>query len=135
MVKFLVTFPHMPEAKAEEMREQIDRVLARESYSLHLSVDILAASTGKPSRAEFETQVRVRFPGATCVAADRGLTVVVGDAGVAKAIQAQAEAAGLTASVNVAEPEEVVVRVFGFPRKKALADSKSGFETRTASDR
>jgi hypothetical protein len=119
MVKFLVTFPHMPEDKAAEMREQIDRVLARESYSLHLSVDVIGASTGKPSRAEFETQVRVRFPGATCVAADRGLTFAVGDEGVAKAIHAQAEAAGLTANVNVVEAEEVAIRVFGFPRKKA----------------
>jgi len=118
MVKFLVTFPHMPEAKAAEMREQIDRVLARESYSLHLSVDIVGGSAEKPTRSEFRITVIGRYPGAICVAADRGLQVLVGDEGVATAIKAMAEAAGLRAFVDVNGPEEVTVRVFGFPRKK-----------------
>lgn len=42
MVRFSVMFPHCSPDRAIQMREQIERVLARESYSLDLTVKITA---------------------------------------------------------------------------------------------
>lgn len=76
----------------------------------------------KPTRSEFARQVVDRYPGAICVEADRGLKILVGAEGVGIAIETLAQAAALTVQgVDLVGTEQVMVRVFGFPRKKVNA--------------
>lgn len=72
----------------------------------------------KPTREEFLATVKERFPGATCIKADRGLYVVVGHSSIADDIARMANEVDLFTIIEEEDTESFVVRVFGSPWRK-----------------
>lgn len=70
----------------------------------------------KPSRPIYRAHLELRWPGATMVYADRGLSVTVRTATLAMEIERDARDNGLDTWIECRGPADYLVRIFGFPR-------------------